>query len=42
MRFSYDAEESEIDKELAKVEAMRAIALQLERIADAMENDETN
>jgi len=39
MRFAYDPEENEVEKELAKVEAMQQVALQLERIADQLEED---
>jgi hypothetical protein len=37
VRFAYDAEANEVENQLAQVEALRAIAQQLERIADDMQ-----
>lgn len=41
MRFSYDPESNKVEAELAKIEALRSIALQLERIADHMDEYES-
>lgn len=37
MRWSYNPEQSEVEAQLAKIEAQRATARQLERIADVLE-----
>lgn len=39
-RWSYDVEAGDVENRMARVEALREIAVQLERIADVLEDDD--